>query len=323
MNMNGLIKPILLGAMALLLAGCDEEKYTLRFSHDLHVNENGMDCSDCHGDAAEGFTPLSHDSCSDCHDEAEETEIRANTCGLCHAGKLDDLAKGRTAKAEKPKRTVFVHTEALAGNCQDCHGAIMEKGLEKVPMLRRADVIGIREAAHVSGRDCQACHVDMDRSEAPSSHDQVWMKRHGMLGSQADASCSVCHSENSCLECHSVMQPASHNNLWRMRSHGAAAAWNRDGCMVCHQQDSCQSCHAETPPRSHNARWAASGKRPTHCIGCHTAGSAGEGCVVCHEDGNNLLLHAGFWPAGPGAQPDHDKLGTAVSCYECHWTTTP
>lgn len=299
---------IVLGAAALLLAtGCDEEKYKLKFSHYLHVEDMGIECSDCHGETGtEGFNAISHETCIDCHDEVEAEEITAETCGYCHQEKQVPLLENWEAEPEALPRNLFVHTEALAENCSDCHGGLMDEDLSSVPMLSRNDVISMREEAHASGRDCNDCHVDMDKNRAPLSHDLAWERRHGQFGMMNDASCSVCHTEDSCKDCHSVMQPRSHNNLWRLRAHGAVASWDRASCATCHEEDSCVSCHSQVAPRSHNARW-----EENHCYGCHTT-SANDGCVVCHEEGGNVLLHQGFWP------PVHDLFGNQANCYDCH-----
>ena len=301
---------MLLAAIAglLLLTGCKEEEYTLRFSHHLHVTELEMDCDECHGEAGETpFRVISHDTCTDCHDEPEAEEISEETCGLCHEKKQLGLLKDWEKTAVTPKQRAFVHTEALAERCMECHGTLMDEAFKSVPLLQRDDVVRMRDEAHRSGQDCLTCHVDMDRYEAPASHDLHWTKRHGLFGIQDDAACSVCHSEQSCRECHSVMMPTSHNNLWRLRTHGMEAAWDRQRCMVCHEVDSCQSCHSQVPPRSHRARWSE-----THCYGCHTDATPGEGCIVCHEEGNNVLLHQDFWP------PVHDRFGNQANCYDCH-----
>lgn len=313
MNMKSFI-PTLLAAMAMLLiAGCDEDKYSLRFSHALHVTENGMDCSDCHGDLGEpSFKPLSHETCADCHDEVAAEEINAKTCGICHEAKLLPELKDWKAEPATPKRNIFVHSEALAGKCQECHQPLMAENLTSVPLLERNDILKIRDEAHSSGQECQTCHVGMDPSQPPVGHDQLWMKRHGQFGSQDDAACSVCHSEDSCRECHSVMEPASHNNMWRLQTHGVMASWDRATCMVCHYEDSCQSCHSQASPRSHRGQWSANSKYPTHCIGCHTSATAGDGCITCHENGNDVLLHEDFWPAS------HDLFGNQLNCYDCH-----
>lgn len=247
----------------------------------------------------------------------EEPAVVAEEPTMGNEAEPVEVAKTETVEvaeeqAVAPPKSVFVHTEALSGKCMDCHNYIMDEELETVPVLSRSDILSIREDAHGSGQACLTCHVDMDRAQEPASHDVAWLKRHGQFGMQDEASCSVCHTEDSCRECHSVMQPINHNTLFRTRTHGVLAAWDRASCQVCHEEDSCTSCHAQTPPRSHRGRWAASGKYPTHCISCHTDATAGEGCVVCHEEGNNVLLHEKYWT------PVHDLLGDTANCYQCH-----
>ena len=299
-----------------LFSGCDKDKYALKFSHYTHVTDNEMTCDECHGELGQpSFTMMSHKTCIDCHDEPEEKEITMDTCGYCHQEKQLPALKDWKSVTNAPGKQIFVHTEALEGKCQTCHGSLMAKSLTSVPKLHRDDVLQIRDDAHDSGQDCLHCHVDMDRYQEPADHEQFWMKRHGQFGMQTDAACSVCHSEDSCKECHSVMQPRNHNNMWRQRTHGVEASWNRDGCIVCHEEDSCQSCHSQVAPRSHRGRWsAAPGAKttPTHCVSCHTSASAGEGCLVCHEGANDVLsLHENYWP-------DDNFHGTLTDCYDCH-----
>lgn len=313
MKTSRILIPLLSGLLLLLLTGCDEDKYQLKFSHYIHVTDNEMDCDECHGDSAgSSFAAMSHDTCTDCHDEPEAEEISQETCGYCHEKKLLPNLKEWKPEPERPRRKLFVHTEGMAGQCQECHGEILAENLTAVPKLQRDDIIQLRDDAHNSGQDCLMCHIDMDRYQEPPSHDLYWTKRHGSFGMQDDAACSVCHSEDSCRGCHSVMQPVSHNNMWRLHTHGKIAAWDRMRCMVCHEEDSCTSCHSQASPRSHRGRWAAAGMSPTHCFGCHTDATAGEGCVVCHEEGNNVLLHQDFWP------PFHDSFGNQLNCYDCH-----
>ena len=320
MKKNRTILNLLAGMALLLAAGCDEEEYQLKFSHHLHVTGNEMGCDECHGEPGAEFNVISHETCTDCHDEPEAEEIGPETCGYCHqekqvelyqaAAQLTEEMTADSAEAEEQaaaSASLFLHTEALAGKCTDCHNYLLDEELVHVPELTRSEIVAIRNKAHMSGDACTACHIGMDRDTQPVSHDQAWMKRHGMHGVLDEASCSVCHSEDSCTECHSVMQPASHNNLFRLQTHGALARWNRDGCQVCHEEDSCRSCHEESRPRSHNARW-----EENHCYGCHIAAPQGEGCVVCHEEGNSVLTHQRFWP------PVHDRFGDLANCFTCH-----
>ena len=342
MNIYRITMPLLIAA-AFLVAGCEEEEYQLKFSHHIHVTENEMDCSDCHGEPGESsFYTLTHDTCIDCHDEVEAEEVHMDTCGYCHEKKLLPQLEDWTPEA-RSVRNIFVHTIAMADQCGECHGAILDEHLDVVPRLRREDILQIREDAHSTEQDCIACHVDMDRYQEPASHDLAWLQRHGQLGIQTDAACSVCHSEDSCRECHSVMQPVSHNNLWRLRTHGVEAAWDRASCMVCHEEDSCTSCHSQVAPRSHGPLWAERhgtwepGRcmvchEPDTCNACHAENSPkshmfnwddnhctqchvtdGESCVVCHEGGNNkAALHENEWPSW------HDGFNNQTDCLPCH-----
>jgi len=337
-NMKRIFPCLVLALLSLAFLGCEEEEqYQLRFSHYLHVTENDMACSDCHGEpGTPAFNAITHETCLDCHDEPAAEEISAKTCGICHQEKqladfaLPEKEEGESAvtnaveeadgeTAAQPERGIFVHTEALAGKCTDCHGYLMDEELQTVPMLQREDIVAMRNRAHLSGSDCSTCHEGVDPSLAPESHDRVWTKRHGQFGMQPDAACSVCHTQDSCMDCHSVMQPASHNNLFRMKTHGVVAAWDRAGCQVCHTEDSCTSCHASTRPQSHNGRWSAMGMKPTHCIGCHNTSTPGDGCATCHEGGNDVMLHERYWGNAP---INHNQPGIE-NCYVCHWLQTP
>lgn len=301
---------VFLGTALLLLTGCDEDKYSLKFSHYIHVTDNEMACDECHGELGEpSFMAITHDTCIDCHDEPEAENVSMKTCGYCHQEKQLPNLKEWTAEPVEPLRNIFVHTGALSGKCQECHVGLLAENLSTVPKLQRSDIVNIRDEAHNSGQDCLACHVDMAPDQAPTNHEQFWMKRHGMFGMQDDAACSVCHAEESCNQCHSVMEPVSHNNMWRLQTHGIEAQWDRARCQVCHEEDSCTSCHSQARPRSHRGQWSEN-----HCYGCHIDTPAGEGCVVCHEEGDSVQIHEdlNIWP------PSHNGLAGGFNCYSCH-----
>ncbi|MEI8140664.1 MAG: cytochrome c3 family protein [bacterium] len=320
--MKNLIPRILFVAISVLaviaLSGCNkEDDYKLAFSHNLHVADNGMACADCHGKLADGrFAVPTHASCKDCHEEwVESKKIDAKTCGMCHKIKdLRELSLDKPAKMASQASGMFVHTAALTNRCVDCHGLLMEKKLERVPEMTRKAKVGMREEAHRWGMDCAACHVDLDPKTPPKNHQQNWTRRHGALGTEPDNACGVCHREESCRECHQVTMPASHNNLWRLKTHGTQGAWDRARCLVCHQQDSCDACHADTRPQSHKAGWDRS-----HCFSCHTSKGTGTGCVVCHE--TDISSHPNPHLAGWRDQHCNScHIGTpeAEQCGVCH-----
>jgi hypothetical protein len=296
----------------LLVSGCDKDDYGLIFSHAQHVTEFEMSCEDCHGPLGpEGFTTLSHASCSDCHDETEAEEISSTTCGLCHREKNpEELIAPAGAMSG-----AFVHTAGLEGRCNDCHGGIMEEELDRVPLLGRRDVLRLREDSHAQGMACTLCHVDMDPDVAPADHEQDWMRRHGLLGVLDDAACGACHAEDSCRECHSVMMPSDHNNLWRLKTHGVVSYWDRERCVLCHESDACDNCHQTVRPRSHHAGW-----NKTHCYQCHIDSAGGGGCAVCHQDGL-ADGHPNPHPAGYRSRhcdSCHPGTPEAEQCTLCH-----
>ena len=288
---------ILASSLSMLLsAGCNkEESYKLAFSHNLHVTENGMACADCHGKLNEGrFAVPTHASCKECHEDwVTAKTIDAKTCGMCHKIKdLKELSLDKPGKMTAQANGVFMHSAALTNRCADCHGTLFDKKVTRIPEMTRKVKLEIRERAHKWGMDCAACHVNMDAKTPPPNHSQNWTRRHGELGTQPDNVCGVCHRDESCRECHQVTRPASHNNLWRLKTHGMQGAWDRARCLVCHQQDSCDACHAETRPLSHNAGW-----KQNHCLNCHVSKGTGSGCTVCHETdiGSHPNPHAAGW----------------------------
>lgn len=356
MKTNRNMKPFFQGAvfslLAVLLAGCDEKDgYKLAFSHHLHVTENEIGCADCHGKMTDGhFANAGHKACTDCHEEWIKTkDISAKTCGMCHKVKdLQDFSKTAdthaVTQAVAQARGVFVHTAALSKRCAECHGSLLDKKQKLVLSLTGKEKIRIREEAHQWGLSCSACHEDMDPQNPPLSHSKNWMRRHGPTGALPDNTCGMCHTKESCRECHQVTQPVSHNNLWRMKTHGIQAAWDRERCLVCHQQDSCTTCHEDTRPLSHKAGWSkshclnchpsqgtgtgctlchetnldshpnphAAGWRDRHCFSCHEGSPAADQCRVCHGPGNLAQIHDDDWT------PVHDRLPAGADCYFCH-----
>jgi hypothetical protein len=300
-----------------LLSGCNKDDYTLAFSHNLHVKENGMACKDCHGQVTQGrlVTP-GHKACIECHGDWIETKtIGQKTCGMCH--KVQDLQVLSSKTPVQPVSKaggVFVHTEVLTNRCNDCHGQLLEAKTKGVPKQTHSAKVQLRDQVHRWGLDCKGCHVDMDPKTPPASHNRNWTRRHGALGSQDDMVCGVCHREESCRECHQTMMPESHNNLWRLKTHGIRADWDRSRCAVCHEQDSCIACHSVAKPQSHNAGW-----KDNHCFGCHTSSSKRTGCVVCHEA--KIDSHPNPHPAGYAKQhcgTCHPGSPAAEQCKVCH-----
>jgi formate-dependent nitrite reductase cytochrome c552 subunit len=112
----------------------------LQFPHAPHVVENGLECSDCHGEGRDHGRVISQ-ACDDCHHGSGEGEV---TCHDCHdsvseifLAKGDELVPAMpSVKADKMDCT-NCHTEVadgesttLAGiqaSCRNCHDEDSEK----------------------------------------------------------------------------------------------------------------------------------------------------------------------------------------------------
>lgn len=344
------MKKVLVGCVCLLLGivlACKHrEQFHMRFSHAKHVTEQGMACSDCHGELQHGaFAAPGHEQCMACHEETDAAEHTQQTCGMCHLVQAEEYAAAKVAAAT-PTRGTFVHTEALADRCAECHGSLLDESAETIRPMTRADVVAMREKAHaVRGADCRACHVDLDRDTVPPNHRQDWVQRHGAEARDPQAACLVCHEQSTCTACHQTEQPRSHTNLFRTQTHGVEASWDRERCMVCHKEAACANCHREIAPRSHGAGWierhgtamnlshnCSVCHQPDSCASCHrlapprshTAGWADRHCKVCHEGQqagtgcNAAGCHQGGIDVHEGLRIPHPPL--AIGCLNagCH-----
>lgn len=311
---------------ALQLAGCMlvgalvQSEPPFAFSHRLHVEDEGLDCADCHA----GW------------EEEEEPGLpSAAQCALCHAdmdaeqpperqvAALFDGGGFRAARAGRQSEEIlFSHREhaVRAQDCLVCHADVATdegKLAERGPALRMSMETCL--ACHASSpapdeAECASCHAELRAERAPPSHDASWQRFHGSFvrGPSAERSdrCTLCHQPSQCLTCHAVMEPQDHNNYFRRRGHGLTASMDRESCATCHDADSCERCHSETQPSSHTGSWGGSLSR--HCVQCHEPLQRSS-CGVCHADTSSHGL------ATP-LPPDH-TLG--MNCRQCHGNGQP
>ncbi|HVS12270.1 MAG TPA: cytochrome c3 family protein [Planctomycetota bacterium] len=280
------------------------------FSHRIHAEE-GLDCSDCHGDAAEGEPRMPVlAQCQLCHEELDAEkppEKQAATVLAARAAFADPWAGDDV---------IFAHPPHLAAEleCGACHAGVGES-----ESLRRGERLSMEACMDCHARlgapnECATCHTTIRADEPPESHEHNWRRVHGQVAragtDQRSDRCSLCHTETSCVSCHLDQPPENHTSFWRLRGHGVAAALDRQGCATCHRSDSCESCHEEVLPLSHSGMWG--GTKSTHCLSCHFPLKA-ETCFVCHKDTPSHLL-------APPKPPDHTP---GMNCRQCHGNGAP
>ncbi len=223
---------------------------------DVHRNENGPRCGQCHGTAS--WVKLSFD-----HDRDTEFPLRAahvaTACTSCHTG--DPRENPTPSDCLSCHRDEDAHEGQLGQKCQSCHGeASWQQDLRFDHELTSFPLLGLHatvacESCHETSRfqdaktACVACHRADDAHEV-------------RLGT----SCGSCHNPNSW-------------QTWRF-DHGERTTFALHGS---HEGVDCTSCHRASA--AHPSALAL----PSGCVDCHASedvhrGDFGTRCESCHSD---------------------------------------
>lgn len=282
------------------------------FPHRVHVVDNQLACTFCHGSVrssdAPGMPPP--ELCAPCHDRFDQHKPPERRVGAFFGpdSRYRTVAvSGRSADVRFSHRA---HVTAAGLDCTTCHGDVAQQDdVPLQPLTRKSDCMDCHQR-HGEGNACSVCHTSVDRDWLPDSHRSSWVRFHGehvRAGSErSEDRCTLCHQDaTGCNACHQQQAPQDHDQSFRLRTHGMQASIDRSRCAVCHTQDSCQQCHEVTRPQSHRAGFGNNQQR--HCVGCHLP-LADSGCSVCHRDS------PGHATASP-LPPDHVP---SMNCRACH-----
>lgn len=301
------------------------------FPHAVHLQDKQLDCAFCHGTARSSDEPgmPPPELCTTCHErfDPEKPPERRLAAFYGERGRYR-----KVADATLPEDIRFSHRRHVTDarlDCIDCHGDVAaQTEVPLGPLVVKDDCMSCHERVG-KRNECRECHVGIDRSTRPPTHDAGFGRAHGEVFRHASTRsvdrCTLCHDEaTGCRACHEREAPRDHDNGFRLRGHGLVAALDRARCSTCHTRDSCTECHQDTRPRSHRAGFGAPANR--HCGGCHSS-AAEEGCAVCHQ-GTPSHAAANPLPAdhhpgmncrmchGNGVVLRHEDPG--LSCTSCH-----
>jgi predicted CXXCH cytochrome family protein len=310
-----------------------------------------LDCIFCHQDLMgaelphdEGLQPV---DCSMCHGEAAEIEARslhgqaaqrgdpmAPTCADCH-GTHDIRAVGdpeaRTAVTRIPLMCGSCHREGSPVSRQ--HDIDQERILENYSMSIHGEglfrqgltVTAVCTSCHTAhtilphenpessihrdniARTCEQCHGEIERVHRAFIEGRLWREAPDKI-----PVCVDCHSPH---EIRNVLYPAGSANRDCLRCHGdESLTMERDGRQISlyvaegpyvageHGETACAQCHSDV---------TASRERP-----CETVQSAVD-CAVCHaevvavyESSTHGTLHAAGDPDAPFCGDCHAKHAT-------------
>lgn len=260
-------------AKPLAVERATEMRIHLKFRHDIHVKEVKGNCVRCHTEIARSDVSLlpKMATCFGCHQHKDQFKVR--DCNGCHVNirtedsrpeshiphGSDFLAQHATRAAAARDLCSSCHTESF---CSDCHG-------KSVPLLAERRMFDATMGTGMHRAGFRSRHSDEARAEP------------GM--------CVTCHSESSCVGCHTAndVGPASAGV-----SSPHPAGW----------------VGLPGTPNQHGLRARSN---PMECAGCHS-GAGEKLCVGCHRVGG-----VGGTPHAPGWKSNLDIVHD-LPCRLCH-----
>lgn len=287
--------------------GFEEKESKVYFNHSFHLNDQKLQCDNCH----KGFAEVDYsfqaaqpfpimENCYSCHNGQTAA---SNACENCHISTVNLIPENH--KAANFSRAHKFDASALNANCVMCH----------------------------DNSSCQECHVgttmiteannpvDFYQPYVPNNftdgvkqqqitrvHELNYRFIHGIDSKGKTSECQTCHQiETFCGECHQSensdfaftgIVPSSHlkNNFTTI---GVGTGGGEHSILARRDIESCVSCHD------------VQGADPT--------------CITCHTDtdgikGTNPKTHpSGFMSDTHGDWHDNQ----ASVCYNCHTTASP
>ncbi|MBN2009528.1 cytochrome c3 family protein [candidate division KSB1 bacterium] len=302
----------------------------LKFSHQLHIDDAGAACTDCHVNI-ESSTLSSDDNlpdkevCAGCHDVDDD-----ENCTLCHTD-LDIAA----AMVNPVRDFAFNHKAHLEQGmkCDACHAGIEKMAIGDGAAIPKRELCNTCHNGLEASMVCQQCHPGVTNLR-PDDHTMAWARDHGTELRTSGASCSHCHSENYCQTCHesydlistdalpgdyyapAAPMPEGDGGLVIQRVHDLnyrfihqldATGKSKD-CAVCHETSTyCSECHAAgglepmVRPAWHGGpNWGALALAVGSGGGRHAelARRDMERCAACHDiqdaDPTCLMCHTDY-----------------------------
>lgn len=327
------------------------------FFHNKHVQLTDEGCVDCHGGLEE--MPPSSEVCLSCHD-AEFVEFaydeiikfaesdRSGWFDFYHQGHSDNVSLSCEDCHSSASRQGKV---PVAAACSECHSESFSEAAIKSSSSRRGvstvdGWFGFIHETHMENVDsCADCHVasvvkppknicadcheegfvasvadPLSERLVSTGHGPAWVKRHGEFATIKGVSCMECHTEETCVSCHtgdkafefddSSLSP--HPSSFMLK-HPFAAKAKGDTCNACHEESSCNDCHdsfgrTKLKSASHRRSWSS--------IEAGFTGVAHEkfpssSCSTCHV---RAVLPTDKWHREHAREARKDLR----SCQACH-----
>ncbi|MEW6201854.1 MAG: NapC/NirT family cytochrome c [bacterium] len=294
---------------------------TTRKCQTCHTSQN---CTNCHGilqqhqlEWYDGHRRLARKSdklCRRCHDAA--------FCDSCHQGFTLHQAGWAKLHRDDPssKKAAECATCHTKKYCQNCHGGKPTLHHKGNWLSHHAEAVSnghVRDlesciTCHSPGF-CLACHRGLKKNV----HARNYLAMHTGVTPQSMTQCKMCHTIESCNQCHTSNLPATHRaDEWK-NTHGLNAIRNMASCTLCHEQQFCEACHSKKIPSSHEPKktWlkqhgTGSRREESRCSLCHE----NQFCNICHKRSKPTDHYIDSWPLTHGKSAMFDMS----SCSVCH-----
>ena len=323
-------------ASAGLVPGGDAGRPSIvKFSHQKHIQDLGMDCLTCHPAAKESRLASdglgsTHEQCQSCHEEQLGSD-----CGYCHTN-----PENIEPRPPAVREIMFSHEKHVAMDsvtCQTCHAGVETTDLtsgQNLPGMMTCNTChNDRRATNV----CESCHRNFatllpeDHRKSDFIRNHRDLTRVGALTTE----CQSCHTETFCQQCHQTSGLKAFRGKDLMTEPSAKTSTHDSP-----RQMILQSVHELNYRFTHGFDARA---RQSECASCHEAQTF---CAQCHESGGNVTqgrfkpashMVPGFTTVGVGsggglhaeeARRDiencvscHDVEGQDPVCLTCHTPT--
>lgn len=168
----------------------------IKFSHQVHSGEHGIDCQYCH--TISKFSPSagipSNNTCLNCHNVIREgTNSGRFEINKIHRAEASGLAVEWIRIHKLPDHSFFSHAQhvGVAGiECQDCHGPV-----ESMDILA--------QHSDLSMGWCLSCHRDSEVAFLDNPYYEMYERLHQMIHSgEIDAVTAAELGGEDCMGCH-------------------------------------------------------------------------------------------------------------------------
>jgi len=292
----------------------------LKFSHKTHIAGAGVACENCHPAATSKLASdnlrAGHDNCQSCHEEQLGSQ-----CNYCHVDP-ENIQPAAAAVRE----LLFSHERHVSQKnveCATCHPGLEEADYATPKHMPSMATCNTCHNDRKVTNACEACHTSFVRLVPPDHLVGNFKKEHKQLTrlGTLETSCSTCHTQSFCAECHAPAALAQFGK-GALMADPTPRTFPGNGS----QQMSLQLAHDMNYRFTHGIDAKA---KSADCYSCH---SQQEFCAECHATGDNITasaftpawhLGAGFATIGVGSGGGtHATLARRdiESCVSCHDT---